>query len=103
MTTPPFGAQALVASVTALLPAWQAADFIQATLDSLSAQTYTNFRVIVSVDVCEDGTREICEAHAAKDPRFHVVQQASRLESRSLFASYLPTHKSHPCGHDLAH
>jgi len=79
VTTPPFGAQTLVASVTALLPAWQAADFIQATLDSLSAQTYTNFQVIISVDVCEDGTREICEAHAAKDPRFHVVQQASRL------------------------
>ena len=33
------------ASVCALLPAWQAADFIQATLDSLSAQTYAHFSV----------------------------------------------------------
>jgi glycosyltransferase involved in cell wall biosynthesis len=65
--------------VTALLPAWQAAAFIQETLDSLSAQTYRDFSVLVSVDLCEDGTAERCEAHAARDPRFHVVRQDERL------------------------
>lgn len=66
-------------SVTALLPAWQAAEFIQPTLDSLAAQTYGNFRVLVSVDRCDDATEEICMAQAARDSRFTVVGQAQRL------------------------
>ena len=67
------------ASVCALLPAWQAADFIQATLDSLSAQTYAHFSVIVSVDDCDDGTFELCSAHAETDSRFRVIRQEQRL------------------------
>ncbi len=68
-----------LSSVTALLPAWQAEDFIQDTLDSLSAQTYDNFQVIVSVDLCEDETYTICEAHSLRDPRFHIIKQTKRL------------------------
>lgn len=66
-------------SVTAMLPAWQSAEFIQPTLDCLSAQTFGNLQVIVSVDLCDDGTAEICEAHARRDPRFRVVRQPQRL------------------------
>lgn len=40
--------------VTALVPVYQSAEFIQKTLDSLSAQTRDNFNVIVSVDLCDD-------------------------------------------------
>lgn len=65
--------------MTALLPAWQAAGFIQETLDSLSAQTHPQFQVLVSVDLCDDGTAERCEAHAARDPRFRVYRQRERL------------------------
>lgn len=65
--------------VTALVPAYQAAGFIQDTLDSLSAQTYPNFDVIVSVDLCEDETFRICEAHAFRDARFRVVRHDDRL------------------------
>ncbi len=68
-----------MSSVTALLPAWQAADFIQPTLDSLSGQTYADLKVIVSVDACTDRTAAICEAHASRDPRFTVVRQSERL------------------------
>lgn len=66
-------------SVTALLPAWQAADFIQATLDSLSAQTWPAFQVMVSVDLCDDDTLDICRRHAAADRRFRVLAQDERL------------------------
>lgn len=65
--------------VAALVPAWQSAEFIQATLDCLSAQTYENLRVIVSVDQCDDATYAVCAAHAQRDPRFQVVQQTQRL------------------------
>ncbi len=39
------------ARVMALLPAYNAVDFIQPVLDSLSAQQYENFRVLISVDL----------------------------------------------------
>jgi glycosyltransferase involved in cell wall biosynthesis len=65
--------------VTALLPAYQAAEFIQPTLDSLSAQTRGDFDVIVSVDCCDDDTYAICRAHVGRDSRFRVVPQAQRL------------------------
>jgi glycosyltransferase involved in cell wall biosynthesis len=64
--------------VEALVPAWQSADFIQPTLDSLSAQTHPEFSVRISVDRCDDDTFTICERHAKADPRFHVVRQQER-------------------------
>jgi glycosyltransferase involved in cell wall biosynthesis len=66
-------------AVAALVPAWQSAGFIQPTLDCLSAQTYGNFKVIVSVDLCDDDTYAVCVAHAGRDPRFQVVRQERRL------------------------
>jgi len=65
--------------VTALVPAYQAAEFIQQTLDSLSSQTRDNFDVIVSVDLCDDDTHAICLEHGARDPRFRVIRQEQRL------------------------
>ena len=66
-------------AVEALLPAWQAAEFIQPTLDCLSAQTHKDFAVCVSVDQCDDETFAICERHAEFDKRFRVIQQERRL------------------------
>jgi len=64
----------------ALVPAFESAGIIQETLDSLSGQTYPNLEVLVSVDVCNDGTYEICLAHSKRDSRFRVIrQQGQRL------------------------
>lgn len=65
--------------ISALMPAYNASGFIQPVLDSLSAQTGCAVEFIVSVDDCDDGTFEICQAHALRDPRFRVVRQTVRL------------------------
>lgn len=65
--------------VVACVPAYNAAGFVEATLRSLADQTYENLRVIVSVDRCEDDTAKLCEAFAARDERFTVVSQYTRL------------------------
>ena len=65
--------------VTALVPAYQAVDFIQKTLDSLSAQTLGNFDVIISIDLCDDDTYAICQAHCTRDSRFSFIKQKKRL------------------------
>lgn len=68
-----------MSSVAALLPAYEAASYIQKTLDSLSAQRWPEFAVLISVDRSDDDTLPICQAHAARDPRFRVFHQEERL------------------------
>lgn len=65
--------------VVALVPAYNAANFIAETLRSLAGQTYGNLRVIVSVDRSEDDTAAHCTAFARHDPRFTVIVQPERL------------------------
>ena len=62
--------------VVALLPAWNAARFIEPVLRSLDAQTYPNLQVLVSDDASTDGTGALCERFAAGRPRFAVHRQA---------------------------
>lgn len=66
-------------AITVLIPAYQAADFIIPTLESISDQSWTDFTAIVSVDLSDDETFEICKAQAVRDPRFHVIRQPQRL------------------------
>ncbi len=65
--------------VVACMPAWNAAAFIEPVLTSLAAQTYPALSVLISVDVCNDGTAEICEAFADRHPGARVVRQTERL------------------------
>jgi glycosyltransferase involved in cell wall biosynthesis len=66
-------------TVVACVPAWNAAAFIERTLDSLAAQTCGDLRVLISVDLSTDATAEICESYAARDGRFEVLRQQRRL------------------------
>jgi glycosyltransferase involved in cell wall biosynthesis len=65
--------------VIALAPTWNAASFIDKTLDSLAAQTYPNLSILVSDDCSTDGTAAICVARAQQDDRFKLVQQPRNL------------------------
>ena len=65
--------------VTACTPTWNGADFIRKTLDSLAAQTYPNFRVIIADDASSDDTAAICEEYVARDSRFTLLRQRQRL------------------------
>jgi len=49
--------------------AYNGAKFIRQTLDSLLAQTYENFELIISDDVSTDQTQEICREYLARDER----------------------------------
>ncbi len=66
-------------SVTVLIPAYNASRFIDATLTSISAQSCTDFRAIISVDESIDDTYSRCIAHAERDRRFGVYRQKRRL------------------------
>jgi|RhiMethySRZTD1v2_1073278.scaffolds.fasta_scaffold00605_33 glycosyltransferase involved in cell wall biosynthesis len=64
--------------VTICLPAYNSADVIAETLQSISVQTYRNIRVLISLDPSDDGTDEVCRPFLA-DPRFNLIRQPTRL------------------------
>jgi len=63
--------------VSAIIPAYNAARFIEATLESILAQTYQNIEVIVVDDGSKDATPEIVRKFSDRDPRITLIQQAN--------------------------
>ena len=62
--------------VTVLLPVRDEEPFLAECLESLSAQTLSDFEVIVVDDGSTDASPSIAEQHARADSRFRVVRQA---------------------------
>lgn len=60
-----------------IVPAFNAAIYIRQTLDSVLAQTYRKFEVIIVDDGSSDPTARIVEEFVARDSRFHLVRQSN--------------------------
>jgi glycosyltransferase involved in cell wall biosynthesis len=63
--------------ISIVTPAYNATNFLRATLESVLAQTFTDWEQVVVDDGSTDKTREIAESYAAKDSRIRVVQKAN--------------------------
>jgi glycosyltransferase involved in cell wall biosynthesis len=61
--------------VSVLLPVRDAASYLAEALESLSAQTFSDFEVLAVDDGSTDGSAEIAGAHARDDRRFRVILQ----------------------------
>ncbi|MCL1871579.1 MAG: glycosyltransferase family 2 protein [Promicromonosporaceae bacterium] len=55
--------------LTVGVPVYNGESFVAETLEALLAQEYRDIVVVVSDNASTDGTRAICEAFAARDPR----------------------------------
>lgn len=62
--------------VSVIVPVYGAEQFVARTLDSLLAQTYENFEVIIVDDESPDGSIDICRQYS--DPRIKIVSQKNR-------------------------
>lgn len=65
--------------VTIGMPVRNAGEQIREALDTLLAQTFKNFRLVISDNCSTDHTASICDEYAAKDARVRVVRQPENL------------------------
>lgn len=61
--------------VSAIIPAYNAEQFVERTLNSVLSQTYQNLEVIVVNDGSHDRTAEIVSEMAHRDERIILLQQ----------------------------
>ncbi len=67
------------------MPVYNGAASIRRALDSLLAQTFNDFCIIISDNGSTDETQSICEAYAAADPRVTYIRQAKNLGPQMNF------------------
>jgi hypothetical protein len=65
-------------AVDICVPVYNAADFIVETIESILAQDFTDFRLLISVDKSTDNSAALCRAFAG-DTRIELVEQKDRL------------------------
>jgi hypothetical protein len=64
--------------ISVIIPAYNVERYLAETLDSVLAQTYPHFDVMIINDGSTDRTLEIAHQYEAKDPRIHVVSQLNQ-------------------------
>jgi glycosyltransferase involved in cell wall biosynthesis len=62
-------------AVTIGIPVFNGARFIRQAIESVLAQSFTDFELLISDNASLDGTAEICAEYAANDSRIRIVQQ----------------------------
>src|SRR5262249_36899823 len=61
------------------MPVYHGEPFLKEALDSILAQTYSDFELIISDNASTDRTQEICTAYAAKDKRIQYSRNDKNL------------------------
>ena len=70
--------------VSIVLPAYNGAAMISGSIDSVLAQTYLHFELIIVDDGSTDATPRIVAEYAARDPRVRVISQENQKLPRAL-------------------
>lgn len=66
-------------SVSIGVPVYNAAPYLGETLDSLLAQTHTDFELIISDNASTDATPDVIHAYAARDKRIRSYRQSVNI------------------------
>ena len=64
--------------IAIIVPVYKVEQYLRRCLDSILAQTYKNFEVILVDDGSPDQCGEICDEYARKDARFTVIHQENK-------------------------
>jgi len=67
------------------LPVYNGERFLGRAIDTLLAQTYRDFELIIVDNASSDGTEDICRAYAQRDRRIHYWRNARNLGAMGNF------------------
>lgn len=65
--------------VSIAVPAYNCERYIAQALESLLAQTYGDFELVISDNASTDGTADVCRHYAALDPRVRYVRRDDNI------------------------
>jgi glycosyltransferase involved in cell wall biosynthesis len=65
--------------ITIGLPVYNSERYLRQSLDSLLAQTYSDFVLVISDNASTDGTAQICQDYAAADPRIEYSRNETNI------------------------
>ena len=63
--------------ISVIVPIYNVEKYIHRCIDSILAQTFTDFELILVDDGSPDNCGTICDEYAAKDSRIHVIHKAN--------------------------
>ena len=61
--------------ISVIVPVYRVEQYLPACINSILAQTYTDFELILVDDGSPDNCGAICDSYAARDPRIRVIHQ----------------------------
>lgn len=64
-----------MAQISVIVPVYKVEPYLRRCVDSILAQTFTDFELILVDDGSPDNCGVICDEYAAKDSRVHVIHQ----------------------------
>lgn len=64
-----------MSGISVIVPVYKVEKFLHRCVDSILAQTFEDFELILVDDGSPDGCGGICDEYAAKDSRVHVIHQ----------------------------
>ena len=67
----------MIAMVSVIIPAFNAEDYIDKSIESVCSQTYKDLQIIVVDDGSTDGTHGILEEFASRDSRIEIISKAN--------------------------
>ena len=71
--------------ITAVIPTYCRRDLLRRTLQSVLAQTVQDLEIVVTDNASGDGTREMVEAFAVRDPRVRYFEQPENIGATRNF------------------
>lgn len=70
--------------VSVVLPVYNAGAPLRDAVESILAQTYTDFELIAVNDGSTDGSGDVLDAYAVRDPRVRVIHQENRKQVATM-------------------
>ena len=61
------------------MPVYNGEGFIHKALDSVQAQTFSDFELIISDNASTDATAEICKEYERRDKRIQYIRQPKNM------------------------